>query len=96
MNKELAEFLAKVTNHSGNQEADVRENYSGRGMYGRETYAIVVNSETQLISDLVQYMAESVCDTNEGEENQGWCGGQIPDSDGGLRVDSMGRDVVIY
>ena len=95
MTKEMAEFLKEASENAGN-ECDIREDYSGRGMYGRETYAIVVNSETHLISDLVQYMAESVCDTNEGEENQGWCGGQIPDSDGGLRVDSMGRDVVIY
>lgn len=95
MTKDFADFLVMVCEHCGNQEADLRENYSGRGMYGAETCAIVVNSQTQLISDLVQFMADNVCDTNEGQENQGWCGGPIPDVDS-LRIDSMGRGVVIY
>lgn len=95
MTKETADYLVMVSEHCGNQEADLREDYSGRCMYGQETCAIVVDSQTQLIADLIQFMADNVCDTNEGEENQGWCGGPIPDISS-LRIDSMGRDVVIY
>ena len=94
MTKELAEFLCKVTNECGNQEADLRETYSGRGMYGRETCAVVVDSQCQLISDLVQYMNDNV----HGDEEAGemiWNGGEIPNADG-LQWDLMGRGVVIY
>ena len=97
MNKETAQFLVNVTEHCGNQEANLRENYSGRGMYGEKTCAIVVDSETQLITDLIQYMADNVCDTEDGE-NQGWCGGPIPNvSSLRFHIDSMGlHSVVIY
>ena len=94
MTKETADFLVMVCEHCGNQEADLRENYSGRGMYGRECYAIVVDNQMQLVSDLIQFMGDNV----HGDEDKGemiWDGGEIPDIDS-LRIDSMGRGVVIY
>ncbi len=96
MTKELAEFFVMVSEHCGNQEAGLRKNYSGRGMYGRETAAIVVNSQTQLIADLIQYMGDNVSDSEDGEVlAQSWEGGPIPEV-GSLSIDSMGRGVVIY
>ena len=93
MTKETADFLVMVTEHCGNQEANLRENYSGRGMYGRECCAIVVNNQMQLVSDLIQFMGDNVVDDNP--FGLAWEGGNIPDIDS-LRIDSMGRGVVIY
>ena len=93
MTKETANFLVMVTEHCGNQEADLRENYSGRGMYGRETCAIVVDNQMQLVSDLIQFMGDNVVDDNP--RGLAWEGGNIPDINS-LRIDSMGRGVVIY
>ena len=100
MTKETAQFLINVTEHCGNQEANLRENYSGRCMYGRDTCAIVVDNQMQLMSDLIQYMADNVMGPDDDEKPQGdeswnWEGGPIPDIDS-LRIDSMGRGVVIY
>jgi hypothetical protein len=99
MNKETAEFLVKVSEECGNQEATLREDYSGRGMYGSQTCAVTVDSQMTLIQDLIQFMSTNVYDTDDDTDNskpnEGWSGGPVPDCDG-LRIDSMGRGVVIY
>jgi hypothetical protein len=43
MTKTKATNASKKLNSNG-IEADVRDNYSGRGMYGAETYAVVINN----------------------------------------------------
>jgi hypothetical protein len=97
MNKETAEFLVNISEHCGNQEADLRENYLGRGMYGNNTAAVVVDNYGQLLADILQYMADNVSDSEDGEVlAQTWEGGPVPDIDGGFRIDNMGRGVVIY
>lgn len=94
MTKEFAQFLVEVTEHCGNQEIDLREGYSGRGMYGRETCSVVVNSPLQLITDMTEYIRTNLGDDDNG--NFPWLGGEVPEPEV-LRMDSMGRDsVVIY
>jgi hypothetical protein len=96
MTKELAKFLVKATEHCGSQEISIRETYSGRCMYGRETFAVVVDNQMELMMNVIQYIKEhgqnQRADSFEALEF-------ITDvSDmGRLSIDNMGRDsVVIY
>ena len=58
MTKEQAEFLVKATEYTGNQEIDLRDNYSGRGMFGSQTYGVVVSSLPLLFADTIQFIKE--------------------------------------
>ena len=87
MNIELAQFLKRVCDDVGNQECDLREDYSGRGMMGRQTAGIVVESVPTLLADVLQYFSEHT--------HRGYSGMPLPEiSD--FRVDSMGRQTILY
>ena len=58
MTKEQAEFLKEATESSGNQEIEIRDDYSGRCMYGAKTYAVVVDSVTQLMADAINFLSD--------------------------------------
>jgi hypothetical protein len=96
MNIEHARFLKRVCDDVGNQECDLREDYSGRGMYGRTTAGIVVDSVPLLLADVLQWVKESIGDTGDAHvKTMEWNGGEIPDfSD--FRVDNMGRSTILY
>lgn len=101
MNKETAQFLVEVTDYYGNQEATIRENYSGRGMYGRETVAIVVDSFGQLLADVLNYIRDNIGDYRDAEDGYKvttWEGSNLNliEEIGQFSVDSMGHGVVIY
>lgn len=93
MNIEFAKFLKRVCEEVGNQECDLRENYSGRGMYGRETVGIVVDSVPMLLSDVLQWVNDNISDYSDGVKS--WDGGEIPDTSD-LRIDNMGRSTILY
>lgn len=97
MNIELANFLKKAAEHCGN-EADIREEYSGRGMYGRSTAAVVVNSLPELMLNVIQYTREIVENNQELEDVAVTLLDAIPEvADlGRLRTDSMGHDTILY
>ncbi len=83
MTKEQAKFLVKVTEECGNQDIDLREGYSGRGMFGRETCGVVINSLPILLADVINYARENKMD-------------DAPDFQG-FSTDNMGRDsIIIY
>jgi hypothetical protein len=89
MTKEQAEFLVKVTEYAGNQEIDLREDYSGRNMYGKTTYGVVISSVPTLLADVILFLKETGLD-----------GGiaileQVPDFND-FRTDNMARDVILY
>ena len=97
MTQEQARFFENATDYCGNQEIDVRDNYSGRCMYGRTTYAIVVSSLTTLLRDVIQYMKENA-DVTEILVDKGdtvRLMDTVPDMDD-FRTDNMARDIVIY
>jgi hypothetical protein len=102
MNIELAKFLKRVCEDIGNQECEIREDYSGRGMFGKQTAGIVVDSVPMLLADMIQWVSGNICEykTDADENGAGlslneWTGGEIPDiSD--LRVDNMGRSTILY
>ena len=87
MTKEQANFLVRATEYAGNQEIDLRDSYSGRGMYGKTTYGVVVSSLPMLFVDTIQYIKEFGEDSKFIEE--------IPDFDD-FRTDNMARDIIIY
>lgn len=89
MTKEAAEYIKTASEEAGH-ECDVRSDYSGRCMYGRETYAVVVDSFAQMFDDVIEHIRSTVdAHDDSGEVN-------VPEI-GLLRQDNMGRDsVVIY
>lgn len=101
MKIEMAKFLKEASENAGN-ECKIREEYSGRGMYGKTTVGIVVDSQEQLLADVIQYVKEQIGeltyqhDINGGEATVlTWEGGEIPDPDD-FRVDNMGQRVIVY
>lgn len=83
MTIEQAKFLETISSEMGNQDLDIRANYSGRGMYGRETVGVVVDSQTQLLADVLNYFVNR--NTVELSE-------EFPN----FRVDNMGHSVILY
>jgi trehalose-6-phosphate synthase len=101
MTKEFAQFLVKAAEHCGTvEDIQIRESYSGRGMYGQETCAVIVSSYTggmgELLLNVVQYIKEKIEDMSlrELENSTDF----IPDISDlkTLQTDSMGHGMVIY
>jgi uncharacterized NAD-dependent epimerase/dehydratase family protein len=86
MNRNLAETLAEALEEKG-CSARVRGGYSGRGMLGEQTTAIVVEDfcgEADIISAVIENAEIFV---EEGES-------KYPRAN--LRMDAMGKGLVIY
>jgi len=85
MTKRQAEFFKNAAEEVG-LDIEVRDEYSGRGMYGKTTYAIITDSITDLIPallchaayDYVDIVADGLFDNFK------------------LRQDSMGLGIVLY
>lgn len=93
MTIEQANFLKRVTEDQGNQECDIRESYSGRGMYGRETVGIVVDSIPQLLTDVLNFVNDHI---GEDENDQlVWNSTEIPHFNR-FSTDNMGRSMILY
>lgn len=86
MTQKVAEFFKNVTESCGNQEIDVRDSYSGRGMFGRTTYGVVVSSVPTLLADTVQFLKETLADNPQFE---------IPDMED-FRTDNMANQTILY
>lgn len=92
MTIEQAKFLQRVTLDQGNQECEIREDYSGRGMYGRVTVGIVIDSLPQLLTDVLNYVNANV---QNDEFMVEWSGGNVPNFIG-FNTDNMGRSMILY
>lgn len=96
MQRELADFIIQACENCDTFFEDmptIRENYSGRGMYGKETTAIVC-------SDLMAIMAAIACETVErlgyNNDTEDEAADMFEDIRH-LQTDSMGRSsIVIY
>lgn len=89
MQLELAEYLVNLALETGNYDEDevnVRESYSGRGMYGRST-AGIVGLHSADIACLILQAAQDMDLTEELEEFD------IPSS---FSQDSMGLSTIVY
>ncbi len=84
MTKQQAEFIKEACDHR--MEVEIRENYSGRSMYSKTTHAVIVPSVAEMFCAVVNWMKS----VPEGMD-------EIPDFNGTLRTDQMGRSsVVVY
>lgn len=84
MTKEQADFLTEALSYCG-VDHDVRDDYSGRSMYGKTTSGVVVDSPLEVIGAVVGYMKSLT--ENELKD--------VPDF-GALKIDNMARQVILY
>ncbi len=91
MTKEFANFLANVSGEMGH-DCELREDYSGRGMNGRTTHAVVVDDPLELMCDVMDYIKQNMC---EGDAITTYDGMAIPDPDV-LRRDNMANQTILY
>lgn len=91
MQKVIAEAIVEAMEEQGH-EASVREGYSGRGMFGKETTGIVADSVgTVMRAILSDVLEESSIIRQVAEEND-----ISPLDIDGISIDSMGLDTIIY
>lgn len=97
MTKQEAELLHEAMEKML-EECDVNENdfkskiveeYSGRGMYGKETYALIINSFTSLLRALMTF-PELLYDEDDGNSI---ATNQIISN---FQTDKLGTSIVIY
>ena len=86
MTKPEADFIANIMENAG-KNVEVRDDYSGRGMFGKTTCGVVVDSELLVISALLAYAKEL--------SEDGPYIGEMPEFDT-LRHDNMGKQMIIY
>ncbi|MDF7826969.1 hypothetical protein P4B35_23295 [Pontiellaceae bacterium B12227] len=82
MKQELANLLQS---YDPTMTMEVRNDYSGRGMFGKETAAIVTDDSAAILQTVVSIAKE---DPEALEEFQ--------EDDFRFRQDSLGRDSIIY
>ncbi len=88
MTREQMLFLKDACDYCG-IDCRTRDAYSGRGMYGRETCAVVVRHPLDLLSAVVGYLKDAHVELPREALRE------IPQFDD-LAQDGMGRDVVVY
>lgn len=86
MTKEQAQFLYDAGNDAG-LDLEIRDSYSGRGMFGEETCAVEGDfTMGELLCAVVEYVRFL---NEEGQED-------IPEMPRSFREDSMGLGIIIY
>lgn len=86
MELEHAKLIVESLNEIGDAEYEVYENYSGRGMYGETTTAIVVPSVLKFATDVLRV-------SNSFVDEDGDC---LLCELQNLKSDNLGRDYIIY
>lgn len=92
MDKELAEKLVEALQEMGDYDADIYEGYSGRGMYGERTTAVIFSDWSALFAAL--YVVGYEDGFNDAKDNES----NIPNPEApeGLRTDQLGLNYIIY
>lgn len=96
MLKETAKYLKAAAEETGNDEyCRIDEEYSGRGMYGDKTHAIIVDPKD--IFELIAIAAVRVQEDEDSEEGLDDYGHEAFVEDmRKLRQDNMGRDSLVF
>ena len=89
MHEEIAQGIVEGAEVEG-LELQLRENYSGRGMYGSTTAAIVADSLGEFMVGLARYCGDLDPCHRDGEIEE------VVLAMTNLRTDNMGRGVVLY
>lgn len=84
MNLPLAKFIQNAVEYIG-EEANIYENYSGRGMFGKTTAGVVVEHQEFIIQGILEFLKENP--RNNALEKI-----EID----GFRFDNMGRGFIVY
>ena len=92
MTREQAQFLKAACDWAGDQDCEIQDDYSGRGMYGKTTHAVVASCTlTELLCTALNFAmhgGEHLYPPGQEREYPLF---------GGLRTDQMGRDsIVVY
>ncbi len=69
---------------------ELRENYSGRGMFGKETAGVVFESERDFFHALADIIKDGV------EDNSADIGELIPEALKRIQTDNMGKNIIYY
>lgn len=69
------------------QDLNFRDDYSGRGMYGRKCVGITCYSPLATLADLFAYIVDS---------DDEICGGEVLETLGKPKMDSMGMEKILY
>jgi hypothetical protein len=80
-----------IDNASLDDEARVREDYSGRGMYGKTTAGIIVSDPMVLVRAMAIFAIDA-----DGIELDDDDHAFLNDMSSGFRTDSMGYDTIVY
>lgn len=86
MDMELAEMIIEAMENNGH-EAELRSDYSGRGMYGKSTHGVVIECGIGIAMAAVISNADIFVDDDDGEPIF------VIES---IRSDSMGLGTILY
>lgn len=89
MQEVTARFIQNIVENIG-EEVNFRPDYSGRGMFGKTTYAVDLDDETLLSAALAGFILENTDPLTHDMEVA------LNEIQSGFHRDSMGRGVVIY
>jgi hypothetical protein len=94
MKLESAKLLESAANHAG-IELSIIEDYSGRGMYGRTTAAVELNSSQDIFGILAVFIDP---DFNQEEEsdNAEVDRYEMIDEIASLKSDNLGHNIIFY
>ena len=102
MTEEQANKMVEVVEQSG-YDCDIREDYSGRGMYGRTTYGVVCKVGPREVKDLLvehfieeREMDDDDFDRDDYDEEELYEEMSEHELFPSLRSDTMGLSVIYY
>lgn len=87
MDRKLAEMLVQVCEDDG-LDVSLRESYSGRGMYGNDTVGVVLQ-EGDVTDILKAVINQATCFIDDEDDMEIF-------SCNGLKLDSMGKGMILY
>jgi hypothetical protein len=88
MELRTAQTLVDLIENNG-EEAELHEDYSGRGMYGDTTSGIVLDDPSQILAAICRIVGEGGRIDNDLKE-------MAEDLESGFRTDSMGMQTICY
>jgi hypothetical protein len=95
MKKAMAEFIAEKLEDMTGEKHSIREGYSGRGMFGSETFGIVCDSPMQVLDVVMECLLNGELDEDDIEElNDKLDEERGPNT--GFRFDGMGLQYIVY
>ena len=97
MRKETAKYLLEAAEEIGGLETYLDETYSGRGMYGDNTVALICDCNNKDMFQMISIAAVRIKEDEDSEEGLDSYGHEEFTEDvGKIRQDNMGRDNLVF